>query len=201
MLKKLRYISSTAAVYLLTVGVLGYMLSPIADQLLSTPVHAEAIPAKKPPRKPEKPRFVVVSGLPTRIAIPDLGINLAVDIGTYNPANGSWTLSNTNAQFANFTALANNHTGNTFIYGHATSAVFGALAATVPPVGTVAKIYTDNGVFLYTFTSAKTLAPNDTHIFKESTSGSSRLTIQTCTGVFSEWRTMYEFDFIKVQKQ
>jgi len=170
-------------------------------QLFSTPVHARANIPVTTPRKPAESRFVVVSGKPVRITIPDYAIDLAIDEGNYNPADSSWTLSDTNAQFATFTALANNHTGNTFIYGHATDIVFGKLAAAMPPVGTIALIYTDNNhVFSYRFSDAKTLTPSNTSVFDDTKSGKPTLTIQTCTGIFSEWRTMYRFDFIKVEK-
>jgi LPXTG-site transpeptidase (sortase) family protein len=197
--QKFRFIGSTAAIYILTIGVLAYALYP--TQLFSTPVHAQANIPITTPRKPVKPRFVVVSGKPVRITIPDYAIDLAVDEGLYNSADGSWSLSDIRAQFASFTAPANNHSGNTFIYGHATDIVFGRLAAATPPVGTIAKIYTNNNhTFTYQFTDARTLAPNDTSIFDDVAKAPATLTIQTCTGVFSEWRTMYHFSFVKVDK-
>lgn len=200
MIQKIRFIGSTAAIYLLTIGAIVYAAYPA--QLFSTPVHAQANIPVTTPYKPAKPRFVMVSGKPVRITIPDYAIDLIVDEGTYNPADGSWTLSDTHAQFANFTAPANNHTGNTFIYGHATDIIFGKLAANTPAPGAIAYIYTDNNrVFTYQFSGAKTLTPNDTSIFDDTNSGKPTLTIQTCTGIFSEWRTMFRFDFVKVEKQ
>lgn len=195
---KLKLIGSIALLYLLTIGVVGYALQP--SRLLSTPVQAQQ---HKPTIKhePVTSRFVLISGEPVRIVIPDYGIDLPVDEGTYNES-GAWTLSDTRAQFALISAPANNAGGNTFIYGHGTDAVFGKLGTTIPAPGTIAKIHTANGyVFTYRFAEAHNLTAADTWVFDDVTSGPPHLTVQTCTGSFSEWRTMFTFAFEKVEKE
>jgi hypothetical protein len=195
MLQKIRFISSLTLIYVLTIGTAGYLLLP--GQLFSTPAHAE-MPKRQIPKQPVKPRFVLVSGIPVKIVIPASGIDLSVDPGYYNPADGSWTLSQSHAQYAMMTTLANNSSGNTFIYGHGTDAVFGKIGTQTPTVGAQALIYTDNGHILsYRFHDARNLAPTDTSVFDEY-NGPAILTIQTCTGSLSEWRTMFRFDFEKV---
>lgn len=197
---KVRFITSLAAIYLLTIGLIGYALSPA--QLFSTPVHAEIKKtAVATPHKPAHPRFIAVSGKPIRITIPDYGIDLPIDDGYYDPTTTSWNTSETHAQFATISTAANNHTGTTFIYGHGTDAVFGKIGSLTPLPGTVAKIYTDNNhVFSYKFKEANNLTPTDTSLFDTIHEGSPQLTIQTCTGVFSEWRTMFQFTFERVEQ-
>ena len=193
MLRKIRFIASVSSVYLLTVGVLGYLIAsaiPVA--------HAEVPRTVQRPHIPTKPKFVLVAGKPVRLVIPDYAIDLPVDEGYYDSASATWTLSETHAQFAMMTTLANNASGNTFIYGHGTDAVFGKLGATTPLPGTEALIYTDtNRVLSYRFQDARNLTPNDTSVFDDY-NGPSTLTIQTCTGSLSEWRTMFRFTFEKV---
>lgn len=198
MLQKIRFISSISALYILTFGTIGGLL--YSSHLLGTPVWAQqksiAVQQKPVPLPPK-----VISGTPVRIVIESAGIDLPIDEGTYNPADGSWTLSDTNAQFASMTAPANDHAGTTFIYGHGTDAVFGKIGTNHPPQGTSAYIYTDNGkVFTYLLESVRDFEPNDTSVFDDTTSGAPRLIVQTCTGIFSEWRTMFIFSFKEVSQ-
>lgn len=195
MLQKLRFISSILVLYVLTIGTIGFTL--YSSHLFGTPVWAKppTIVHKAPVPLPPK----VIAGKPIRITIASAGIDLPVDEGTYNSADGSWTLSDTHAQFATMTQPANDHAGTTFIYGHGTDAVFGKIGITPPPTGTVAQIYTDNGhVFFYTLQTVTDYSPADTSILENTSTGSPRLIIQTCTGAFSEWRTMFTFAFQKV---
>lgn len=147
---------------------------------------------------PKPPEFILVSGKPVRIVIAASNIDLPIDEGYYSPEDGSWTLSSDHAQYAMMTTLANNASGNTFIYGHGTDQVFAKLATSPPAAGSQAIIYTDNGHILsYTFDASRDLAPDDTSVFDYE--GPSILTIQTCSGAVSEWRTMYQFSFNKVE--
>jgi sortase (surface protein transpeptidase) len=194
---KVRFIGSIALLYLLTIAAVGYALQP--SRLLTTPVHAQQYKSTIK-HEPVKSRFVLVSGKPVRIIIPDYSIDLPIDEGAYD-ASGAWTLSDTRAQFALISAPANNAGGNTFIYGHGTDAVFGKLGATTPTPGTIAQIHTANGrIFTYRFVETRNLTAADTWVFDDVTSGAPRLTVQTCTGSFSEWRTMFTFAFEKVDK-
>ncbi len=198
MRQTVRFIASTVTVYLLIIGALGYALYPAPIFGAASPVaHAEPVaPIEKVAQ--DQPSRSLIAGKPIRITIPDYGVDLPVDEGYYNDRDGSWTLSQTHAQYAMMTTLANNLSGNTLIYGHGTNAVFGKLGAKTPPLGTLVEIYTDNGhVFTYTFADARNLTPNDTSVLNEQSTPPT-LTIQTCTGVFSEWRTMFRFQFKEI---
>lgn len=196
MLQRLRFVSSITLLYIFTIGTIGGIL--YSSHLFGTPVWAKParpIIHKEPAPLPPK----VIAGKPTRIVIMGAGIDLPVDDGVYNPADGSWTLSDNHAQFATMTAPANNHAGMTFVYGHGTDAVFGKIGSNRPAAGTSAELHTDNGhVFTYVLAEIQDLTPNDTSILDDTASGPPRLVIQTCTGAFSEWRTMFAFAFEKV---
>lgn len=197
MLQKIRFFSSIGSLYIITIGTIGGLL--YSSHLLGTPVWAQSkpVPVVTKPAAPLPPK--VISGKPVRITIPDAAIDLPVSDGTYDPASGTWTLSDTNAQFATMTSPANDHAGTTFIYGHGTDAVFGKIGTTHPPIGTTAYLYTDNGrVFSYSLQTVRDFTPNDTSIFDDTASGAPRMIIQTCTGIFSEWRTMFLFTFKEV---
>jgi LPXTG-site transpeptidase (sortase) family protein len=196
MRQTVRFFSSVATVYILTIGVIGYALypAPIFGSF-SSPAYAKSPAVEKVVQQATQPKHSTISGKPIRVTVPDYGIDLPVDEGHYNEADSSWTLSNDHANYAMMTTLANNTSGNTLIYGHGTDAIFGKLGAKTPPTGTVAEIYTDNNhVFTYTFTDVRNLTPNDVYVLSEQ-SAKPTLTLQTCTGVFSEWRTMFRFEF------
>jgi len=197
MLRKFRFFGSVALLYILAIGTIGSLL--YSSHLFGTPVWAKPQPViTKQKTTPLPPK--VISGKPTRIVIASSGIDLPVDDGIYDAAKGTWTLSDTHAQFAVITSPANDHAGTTFIYGHGTDAVFGRIGSNPPPVGTTAEVHTDNNhVFTYTLQAVKNYDPNDTSIFDDTSSGPPRLIVQTCTGAFSEWRTMFTFRFERVQ--
>jgi len=197
MLQKFRFVSSIAAIYILTIGTISGLL--YSSHLFGTPVWAIPKPViihHKPVKLPPK----VISGKPVRIVIASSAIDLPIDEGTYDENTGNWTLSDTHAEFAVMTAAANDHAGTTFIYGHGTDAVFGKIGTNHPPVGTVAQIYTDNNhAFSYILQSVRDLQPTDTSMLADTSTGSPQLVVQTCTGVFSQWRTMFIFSFEKVK--
>ncbi len=201
-MQKLRFSLITGGLYFGTVGLVYY--AAIAAYTPRTTVLAQAPVVTSPPQASESkkeapPAFILMSGRPTRLVIEGSGIDLPIDEGYYNEANGSWSLSDHHLQYAMMTMLANNHSGNTFIYGHATDQVLGPLVWRPPAVGSLAQIYTENGhVFTYSFQSSRSLTPDDTSIFNYT--GPPILTVQTCTGSLSEWRTMFTFTFKEVTK-
>lgn len=196
MLHKLRFYGSIAIVYVLTFGAIGVLL--YSSHLFGT--KADATQGNDTASsKPVSPRHAI-AGTPARIAIPSYDIDLPVDTGRYDHNRKKWTLSDTHAHYAAITAPANNRAGTTFIYGHGTNAVFGKIGANPPPAGTIAHIYTDNGhLFTYTLQSIADYTPGQTDIFENALTGSPQLIIQTCTGAFSEWRTMFTFSFKEIE--
>ena len=193
-LKKVRFYAKVTVLYLITLAFIGYVIYPVPSLANSHRVSYLSKAAQKPHR-PQAPK--VISGLPVRIVIPSAPIDLPVDPGYYDSSDGSWTLSGYHAQFAMISTLANNVSGDTFIYGHNNNYVFGRLRHVTPSSGAVALIYTDNGhIFSYSFEKAVSVQPDDTSALRYY--GPSRLTIQTCTGSINEWRTMFVFKFDKV---
>lgn len=197
MLQKIRFFSSIGALYLLSLGTIGGLL--YSSHLIETPAWAkkpEPVIIKQTP-KPLPPK--VISGKPAGISISSHAIDLKVTDGVYNDTDGSWTLSDTDAQFATISVPSNDHAGTTFIYGHGTDAVFGRIGSNHPPVGSLAQVRTDNGlIFTYELQEVRDFEPSDTSIFNDMTTGKPRLIIQTCTGIFSEWRTMFIYSFKEV---
>lgn len=196
MLRKIYFISSIATIYILTLG-------SIVALLYSSPIlglSAQAAPEPQPVSfKPIAKIPETISGKPVRIVIADRRIDLAIQDGGYDYKTRSWTLSDSNAQFAVASSPANDQKGATFIYGHGTNAVFGKIGSNPPPAGTRAQLFTNNGhTFEYELKSVQNLKPTDTWILKNTHKGSPKLIVQTCTGAFSEWRTMFIFSFKEV---
>ncbi|HVX58326.1 MAG TPA: sortase [Candidatus Saccharimonadales bacterium] len=137
-----------------------------------------------------------VSGIPVRIEIPSVGINLKVVPGYYNAQTELWTLSLNDAQFAQISAPANNEGGLTFIYGHYRSGVFMNLHLVTP--GASAKLVTDNRhIFSYVFRRSITTVPQDTSFL--SYEGKPIMVVQTCSGPHFENRQLFVFDFSEVK--
>ena len=196
MLRKLRFIASISLIYIATIGTIAGILQ--SSRFLVRPAVAErAVPQQQ---KVVKKKPVVISGRPVRIAIETTAINLPLIDGTYDAATDSWTLSKTEAQFATMSSLANDQQGTTFIYGHGTAPVFGEISEHHPAIGTLAHITADSGrVFTYSLGDIHDYTPNDTSILDNLESGAPRLIVQTCSGAFSQWRTMFVFEYKGVQ--
>lgn len=163
-------------------------------QALAQASHAIQVPAKAP--LPD-PKPTLITGKPIRLQIPSLGFDLQVIDGSYNPKNGTWTLTLDKAQYALPSVQPNNEAGNTLIYGHYRPEVFAYLHLIKP--GAKAYVLTDNGYkFSYTYQNTEAFDPTDTSIFLYQ--GAPRLTIQTCSGAYFQNRQMYYFTFDGVEK-
>jgi|JI10StandDraft_1071094.scaffolds.fasta_scaffold140629_1 LPXTG-site transpeptidase (sortase) family protein len=141
------------------------------------------------------PPIPLVKGKPIHIDIPSVGISLPVIDGAYDANTQAWTVSHDKVQFDTSSVQPNNRDGNTFIYGHATTAVFGPLLKIQPDA--LAMITTDNGfVLTYKLTSHEVVDPTNTSVLNYS--GPSRLMLQTCTGpTLSEFRQLFYFSYIE----
>lgn len=132
-----------------------------------------------------------ISGVPVRLTISSVGIDLKVIPGYYNRANNSWTLSLNDAQYGTMTSPANNKQGLTFIYAHYRKGVFLNLPKVQP--GTEAVVTTSNGhTFTYTFRQSVVTKPTDTSLF--SYQGKPILVLQTCSGAWYQNRQLFTFD-------
>lgn len=190
--KNFRYGLLASGMYCLVLSIVGGILVPPA----MPPVAALEQPAARE-RVQKKLAFTLITGKPIRLVVPASGIDIPLDEGFYNTNDGTWTLSDTHAQYAMMSVVANNHSGNTFVYGHGTDQVFGRLNTAPPAAGSIASIYTAEGhVFEYLFQNSKSVTPTDTSALDYD--GPPILTVQTCSGNFSEWRTMHRFTFLRV---
>lgn len=194
-LRKLSYIGSVIAIYMITIGTIGGLL-------YSSQLHTDSQVIASQNQSQYQPVTLAVntvSGNPTRIIIPERTIDLPIDSGGYNQRTKRWAVSPLHANFAVTSVAPNNRSGTTFVYGHGTDQVFGKIGDNPPPIGSPAVIYTDNGhVFHYELALVQNLKPSDTWIIKNTAGGRPRLIVQTCTGIFSEWRTMFVYQFKEV---
>lgn len=138
----------------------------------------------------------IKSGIPTRISIAGLGLDLSVQLGSYQ-ADGNWTLDDHNSFYAAPSVPANNEKGTTLIYGHNTKPVFKNLKNLTP--GNELIVQTDSGyTFTYEYSFVSDVDPGDVSIFN--TENTPNITLQTCSGAWDELRSMYTFTLKNVVK-
>jgi LPXTG-site transpeptidase (sortase) family protein len=138
---------------------------------------------------------VAKSGMPNRLVLPSLNIDMPVKRGSFNANSGAWTLSDNEIFYADTSVPANETNGTTLIYGHARWGVFGVLPDVQP--GAKLEVYVDTGYkFVYHYASAREVIPTDTSVFTEQ--GRPMLVLQTCTGPWDNRRALYMFTFTKV---
>lgn len=167
--------------------------APLGMSYLGGSHHIASISTTPPPTMPHISGAapVITKGIPRYISIPSLGIDTTVEDGYYNAKTGQWTISEASAFFATPTDEANSKAGDTFIYGHNSTKIFGKLLQIKP--GAQAIVDTDSGAqFIYTFTSTAAVKPTDTRILDYS--GTPRLTLQTCSGLWNQNRQIFYFD-------
>lgn len=138
----------------------------------------------------------IISGIPSRISVPRLAVDLPVERGQYDEVTKQWSLNDEAAFFATVTSLPNDNRGNTFIYGHNNRKIFGALANIA--VGDIVTIQTGNGhTFSYQYRGDDVVTPEKTSVLDTDPS-SPTLTIMTCDGLWSEGRRLMYFDLVEV---
>lgn len=165
---------------------------PTAKKNVKT-TFAEAVAYAEQPA----PTKELKQGKPISISLPSIAADLTVKDGVYNATSKTWSLSNDAAHYALMTPLANNMSGNTFIYGHNRKEVFAKLSTI--RVGDRAYIKTDNGyTFVYRFRVAVETNPYDDSLFKYQ--GPPILTLQTCSGIWYQNRQLFTFDLVEVSK-
>jgi LPXTG-site transpeptidase (sortase) family protein len=159
------------------------------QQKNSQPVFAQ--PANQVSNTPAK---ATVSGFPSHISLPNVGISIDIDPGYYNKTSQTWTLSLTKAEYATITPLPNNGGGNTFIYGHNRWEVFYKLLKV--QAGDQAIITTTNNhKFTYQMTSRRDTSPTDSSLFTYQ--GPPVLTLQTCSGFWYQNRSLFVFKLVQ----
>ena len=141
-------------------------------------------------------KVVKLQGLPTRILIPSLAIDLPVVNQHYSAATKTWPVAPSDANYAAETALINNTKGQSLIYGHDNHSVFGPLLNM--PTGTVVYVYTDNGhIFKYAYSSFKDVSPQQVNIVSEMKNAPVGLNLITCTGAYFQYRHLMSLKLIQ----
>ena len=193
--KKLKFSSSVTILYGVTLLLLWQSLVPVISPNNSkVQAQASIITYVQPP----KPVVInILSGIPVHINIPELRINKPVLPGAYDSTTNSWVVSDSGVHFAEPSSPANDHAGNTLIYGHNNKWTFGPLMHLTP--GDIVEVTTDNNLkFTYVYKNVINFEPTDTSIFDYK--GLPKLSLQTCTGWLNQIRSLYQFDFVKVEK-
>jgi hypothetical protein len=88
----------------LAVGVMFYVIN-----IAPTPVLAS--PQIQPKPVVTVKAIAATQGIPIRVTVPSLNIDLPVAIGSYNPDDGNWTVDATQAYFADASMPVNNSNG------------------------------------------------------------------------------------------
>jgi hypothetical protein len=99
---KARYYSSVTLLYVLTLLFAFFIFRPFSGGAYSVAASGN-LPVEIVKAQPAKQ---IITGKPLRIVISDVGIDLPIDEGRYNPADGSWSLSGYHAQFAMITPIS-----------------------------------------------------------------------------------------------
>lgn len=162
-----------------------HMIRYWQNKSTQTAFYQTAVAASKKP---------TLTGLPTHIDIPNVGISVDIEKGYYLKSSQTWTLSTTKAEYATVTPEPNNASGNTFIYGHNRWEVFYKLLNVRP--GDEAIVTTDNHhEFIYKMVSQKVTKPSDTSLFRYQ--GPPILTLQTCSGFWYQNRSLFVFNLVQ----
>lgn len=145
--------------------------------------------------QPATPTQATISGMPSHIDLPEVGISIEVAPGYYNKTSQTWTLSINKAHYATITPEPNDSGGNTFIYGHNRPEVFYKLLRVKE--GDKAILTTSNNhKFTYTMVSRRDTSPTDSSLFQYQ--GPPILTLQTCSGFWYQNRSLFVFKLAEV---
>jgi LPXTG-site transpeptidase (sortase) family protein len=173
----------------LAVGVMFYVINITPTPVMASPApHPQPVVIKA---------IAATQGIPVRVAVPSLSIDLPVAVGSYNAVDGSWTVDTTQAYFADASMPINNSNGTSLIYGHAQSTVFETLPQIQPDAEAI--VTTDSGyAFHYRYVSVQEVEPTDTSVFNST--GTPKLVLQTCIGAYSELRALFSFKLVSIEK-
>jgi LPXTG-site transpeptidase (sortase) family protein len=141
------------------------------------------------------PRADEIEGEPVELVIPSLKMDLPIIPGYYDAKAKIWTLTLSEVQYATITPEPNNIEGNTFLYGHYRQAVFARLHTIPANAQAIVKTSNDH-TFYYQLSNIRNTNPGDDSVFTYR--GKPILTIQTCTGIFFQYRQFYTFTLQKV---
>lgn len=146
---------------------------------------------------PPQPRAVLAkTGVPKRLSIPSLTLDLKVATGSFNAKTREWKIDTARAFYADVSLPANNSNGVTLIYGHAQAPVFARLPELKK--GAALRLTTPDYVFRYAYQKTKQVTPTDTRVF--SADGPPTLVLQTCAGAWDTYRALFYFTLVAVER-
>lgn len=135
---------------------------------------------------------VELKGVPNRIVVPSLSIDLPVVSQSYSQALKTWPVAATTANYATETAQINNLKGQTLIYGHNNQVVFGPLLSIEPQAQ--AFVYTANGhIFEYEYSGSQDISPSQVGVIAIMAKAPAGLNLITCDGAFYQYRHVMNF--------
>ena len=184
------------AFFVLTVALssLGILAYQNRYKLYSADAIAEPLPVTIPVEQP-KP----IVGVPTRVTLPDIGIDLPAKKGSYNPAAQTWTLDKTHV-FINTLTNPEGQLGELenlpvpLLYGHNNASIL-AKTRDIKP-GHTLTVVTDNGYVLeYRYLRDIVVAQEESWVLDYQ--GPEDLMLMTCTGVRYEVRRVMFFDLVE----
>jgi LPXTG-site transpeptidase (sortase) family protein len=139
---------------------------------------------------------VSIQGVPDRILIPSLAINLPVVSQAYSQVTKTWPVVPGVANYATNSALINNIKAESLIYGHDTRNVFGPLNNLKP--GDTVFVYTANGhVFKYSYASSQDVTPTKLSIFDDMAKAPAGLKLITCSGAYFQYRHLMSLKLVQ----
>lgn len=131
---------------------------------------------------PEKEDEAVI---PAQIIIPDLGLDLPVEEGHIE--NGTWTLNDHSALYAQGSTSLNTEHGNTIVYAHAREGLFKHLRS-LKKGSKIRVIGSDGQEYLYKVIEGEVIKPEE--IKKIMKIGKHNLTLFTCDGPDDKYRLL-----------
>jgi LPXTG-site transpeptidase (sortase) family protein len=179
--------AAVAAMLVVLVGAIAQQQQVLA--MATYPVASSSPSISLPEPSPVAPVYPI-TGTARYVSVPSIGINAAVQTGSYDADTHSWSISSESAYYADTTVPVNNTNGSTLIYGHAEWPLFGRL----PEATNNAEAYVDTAEglrFTYVFESKKQIDPNDVSALNAT--GPPKLLLLTCSGVFDAYRTLVTF--------
>ncbi len=135
-------------------------------------------------------------GMPTRITMSSVNIDLPIELGVYNYENQVWTISKGKAYFAELSDLPSVAESSTVIYAHNQWTEF--FKTKNLKIGDKIIVETDKGnILTYEYVSDELVDPSWGALFDQEFE-TSRLTLITCNGVYNENRRLVYADLVSV---
>jgi LPXTG-site transpeptidase (sortase) family protein len=137
------------------------------------------------------------SGVPRKMWIPRLKIDLRVQDGHYDKTTKNWTLADDAVQFAVMTEKMSDKPGNTLLYGHNTPQVF--MPTSGLREGDLLEVTSDDGhIFTYLYKDDAYILPTDTSVLYKKYD-KPQVTLMTCDGNSNDkYRRLMRFELMGI---